>query len=172
MKKYVDAQGVMAISNDSYGMMMVILILSASLLLSSCDLISGEATRQVSERMSFRCRGSTNIMLADYCRSVSDESVKLLIMNRHLSEVRGVSVEVNYLSDSQTFSESSSLDIDESKVFEIPYSPYPRFDDIVIIPQFLTSRGLETCDPITLNFSDIRECHEAEDIDDASEDTI
>lgn len=131
------------------------------LALSGCTVIEAET----SERMSFSCRGSTRVTLGDYCRSVGDDTLKILIENRHLEEVRRVDVVVDGPSRAHESSKSASLDIDEFRIFDIEHGP-GRFDTVEIIPFFLSTRGLESCRPIELDFDSIRECTDATQEDD------
>lgn len=124
--------------------------------------------KETSERKYFSCSGSTKILLGDYCRA-EDSTLKLLIENKHLDLIRGLDVEVFFREGSKELSGSASLQIDESKVFEMGYGPNPTFERIEIVPVYLTSNGLETCRPISLNYSEIRECRESSDAETTEE---
>ena len=120
--------------------------------------------RETSELIRFTCRSSVNIVMGDYCIMQSENTLKVLIQNRHLEEVHGIDVELlDRLGATRSKSFSSSLDIDEQRIFDISLSGHTPIEEVEITPKFLTSRGIEFCRPETLIIDEVRACQETND---------
>ncbi len=135
------------------GILMMIVIV-----LSSCDLLTGDAIEDTNSRITFSCSGSTSVSVNDVCRSDEDDVVKVLVRNNGLNNIVSVDVNIQSLDDEVSHSESMDLEIDEVRVVEADYPRSMQPEVIEIIPYFLSHRGVEDCSPEVVEFDTIRYC--------------
>ena len=136
----------------------LVLFISLSLLLSSCDLLTSRVVDDDTQRqISFRCAGTTNVVLRDYCQT--DSSIKLLLANRNINDIVGLDYEMTGNRGDYSKEHRLSIEIDEVILVELDIpSSIGNPIDISLTPRFLTGRGIEFCAVEMLLFDEIRAC--------------
>ena len=139
--------------------LLILTFFSLSLGLSSCELMMSRQPEEGQRQIFFTCAGTTTVILRDYCVTNTSSQVKLLIANMNLNDITTVDIEIMGTQGDFEIQERLSLEMEETILVtvDLPESIGVPID-ISIRPNFLSGRGIESCNREMILFDSIRQC--------------
>lgn len=109
-----------------------------------------------------KCTGETSAVLQDYCITPEGDTLKILIKNAFLTELRHVNI--HYEGDKANAMDKKSLriEINEQKVVisPIPLDQIGTLNGLVLQVFYFGNSGMEACTKRPIELSEVRECGE------------
>lgn len=136
----------------------LLLMLFMAFSMSACDTETANVI-QNSPSIRLKCTGETTAILQDYCTAEENNTIKFLIRNGFITELKHVNIDV--FGDTGKFSSRSDLliEIDEQKIVQIQYPDsvgYPLKVGLTVY--YFGNSGLEKCVTEEIDYNSIRKC--------------
>jgi hypothetical protein len=134
------------------------LLCFAVLFMVACDTPTGNSIKN-SESIMLKCTGETTAILQDYCVIEENRTIKFLIMNGFITELKHANIELTGDAGVYDTREDLLIEIEQQKIVEIKYPEYVGYPlKVKLTVYYFGNSGLERCIPEEIEYTQIRKC--------------